>query len=108
MNPKQERPGLIGCTKTKPGWADMDSSSQVKPILDKCALTAPSNRPRHQSQIHWLTVASRAANFSPPEAEILMEAYEEIKDIIKKKGKTTTVIKQIEKARQSIADRLNA
>nr|XP_046201834.1 uncharacterized protein LOC124033693 [Oncorhynchus gorbuscha] len=37
-----------------------------------------------------------------------MEAYEEVKDIIKKKGNTATVIKQREKAWQSIADRLNA
>lgn len=108
MKPKQVCPGLIGCTKTKPGWADTDSLSQVKPILDRCALTAHSNRPRHRSQINWFTMATRAAYFSPSEAQILMEAYEEVKDIIKKKGNTATVIKQREKAWQSIADRLNA
>jgi hypothetical protein len=53
-------------------------------------------------------MATRAAYFSPSEAQILMEAYEEVKDIIKKKGNTATVIKQREKAWQSIADRLNA
>ena len=53
-------------------------------------------------------MASRAAYFSPPELEILMEAYEGVKDTIKKKGNTATVIKQREKAWQSIADRLNA
>ncbi|KAM9505130.1 uncharacterized protein ACWYII_047720 isoform 1-T3 [Salvelinus alpinus] len=53
-------------------------------------------------------MATRAAYFSPSEAHILMEAYEEVKDIIKKKGNTATVIKQREKAWQSIADRLNA
>ena len=52
-------------------------------------------------------MAARAAYFSPSEAEILMEAYEEVKDVIKKKGNTATVIKQREKAWQSIADRLN-
>ncbi|KAM9416973.1 uncharacterized protein ACWYII_023320 isoform 4-T4 [Salvelinus alpinus] len=53
-------------------------------------------------------MATRAAYFSPSEAQILMEAYEEVKDIIKKKGNTATVIKQREKSWQSIADRLNA
>ncbi|KAM9418857.1 uncharacterized protein ACWYII_011675 isoform 4-T15 [Salvelinus alpinus] len=53
-------------------------------------------------------MATRAAYFSPSEAQILMEAYEEVKYIIKKKGNTATVIKQREKAWQSIADRLNA
>nr|XP_046174836.1 uncharacterized protein LOC124007975 isoform X2 [Oncorhynchus gorbuscha] len=53
-------------------------------------------------------MATRAAYFSRSEAQILMEAYEEVKDIIKKKGNTATVIKQREKAWQSIADRLNA
>ncbi|XP_055737457.1 uncharacterized protein LOC129822926 isoform X2 [Salvelinus fontinalis] len=53
-------------------------------------------------------MATRAAYFSLSEAQILMEAYEEVKDIIKKKGNTATVIKQREKAWQSIADRLNA
>ncbi|KAM9499627.1 putative nuclease HARBI1 [Salvelinus alpinus] len=53
-------------------------------------------------------MATRAAYFSPSEAQILMEAYEEVKDIIKKKGNTATVIKQREKLWQSIADRLNA
>ena len=43
-------------------------------------------------------MASRAAYFSPPEAEILMEAYEEVQDIIKKKGNTATVLKQREKS----------
>ena len=37
-----------------------------------------------------------------------MEAYEEVKDIIKKEGNTDTVINQREKEWQSIADRLNA
>ena len=45
-------------------------------------------------------MASRAAYFSLSEAEM--------QDIIKKKGNTATVIKQREKAGQSIADRLNA
>ncbi|KAM9503591.1 uncharacterized protein ACWYII_000820 isoform 1-T2 [Salvelinus alpinus] len=53
-------------------------------------------------------MATRAAYFSLLEAQILMEAYEEVKYIIKKKGNTATVIKQREKAWQSIADRLNA
>ncbi|XP_076602125.1 uncharacterized protein LOC143329876 isoform X2 [Chaetodon auriga] len=53
-------------------------------------------------------MTTRAAYFSPSEAKILMEAYEEMKEQIKKKGNTATVIKQRQKAWQSIADRLNA
>ena len=53
-------------------------------------------------------MASRAAYFSLPEAEILMETYNKVKYLIKKKGNTATVVKQREKAWQSIADRLNA
>ncbi|XP_075890912.1 uncharacterized protein LOC142893852 isoform X2 [Nelusetta ayraudi] len=53
-------------------------------------------------------MTTRAAYFSPSEAEILMEAYEEVKEEIKTKGNTATAIKQREKAWQSIADRLNA
>nr|XP_057916329.1 uncharacterized protein LOC131108912 [Doryrhamphus excisus]XP_057916330.1 uncharacterized protein LOC131108912 [Doryrhamphus excisus] len=53
-------------------------------------------------------MATRAAYFSPSEAEILMEVYEEVKEQIKMKGNTATIIKQRKKAWQSIADRLNA
>lgn len=40
MNPQHVCPGLTGCRKTHPGWADMDSLSQVKPVLDKWAHVA--------------------------------------------------------------------
>ncbi|XP_054621669.1 uncharacterized protein LOC129174091 isoform X2 [Dunckerocampus dactyliophorus] len=53
-------------------------------------------------------MATRAAYFSPSEAEILMEVYEEVKEQIKMKGNTATIIKQRKKAWQNIADRLNA
>ncbi|KAM8881900.1 uncharacterized protein ACB058_001964 isoform 1-T1 [Synchiropus picturatus] len=53
-------------------------------------------------------MTTRAAYFSASETEMLMEAYEEVKDQIKQKGNTATVIQQREKAWQSIADRLNA
>lgn len=53
-------------------------------------------------------MTTRAAYFSPHEAEILVKAYQEFKEEIKKKGNTATAIKQREKAWQSIADRLNA
>ncbi|XP_053716553.1 uncharacterized protein LOC128756230 isoform X2 [Synchiropus splendidus] len=53
-------------------------------------------------------MTTRAAYFSASETEMLMEAYEEVKDRIKQKGNTATVIKQREKAWQTIADRLNA
>lgn len=46
---------------------------QVKSILDQCLNAAPSTRPRHWSQSHWFTMATRAAYFSPMEAEIIME-----------------------------------
>lgn len=37
LNPQHVCLGLTGCGKTKPGWADMDSLRQVKPVLDKWA-----------------------------------------------------------------------
>ena len=55
-----------------------------------------------------MATRTRAAYFSPSEAEILMEAYEEVKDQIKKKGNTATIIKQHQKTWETIADRLNA
>lgn len=50
-NPKHERPGLIDCTKTKPGWADT---------------------------VSFFTRATREANVS--QSKMLMEAFEEIKE----------------------------
>ncbi|KAM8829050.1 uncharacterized protein AB9W97_004681 isoform 2-T2 [Spinachia spinachia] len=51
---------------------------------------------------------TRAAYFSPAEQQLIMETYEEVKHLICKKGNTAAVIKQREKAWQTIADRLNA
>lgn len=51
---------------------------------------------------------TRAASFSTFEAEILMEAYEQIKERIKEKGNSATVVKQREKVWQRITDRLSA
>ena len=38
-------------------------------------------------------MTTRATYFSPAEQGVLMEAYEEVKHIIKKKGNTATIIK---------------
>lgn len=49
-NPKLGRPGLNGCAKNKPEWADT-----VKPILDQDAHVASFNRPEQlisDSSIH--------------------------------------------------------
>ncbi len=51
---------------------------------------------------------SRASYFTATEQQLLMEHYEEVKNIIRKKGNTATIIKEREKAGQTIADRLNA
>ncbi|CAJ1081765.1 uncharacterized protein LOC128515993 isoform X3 [Xyrichtys novacula] len=51
---------------------------------------------------------SRATYFTPAEQQLLMELYEEVKPLICKKGNTSTIIKEREKAWQTIADRLNA
>lgn len=53
-------------------------------------------------------MTARAAYFSPHEAEVLVKAYQEVREEIKKKGNTATAIKQREQAWQRIADRLNA
>ena len=50
----------------------------------------------------------RAAYFSPAEQQLIMEIYEEVKDVIGKKGNTAAVNKQRVQAWQTIADRLNA
>ena len=51
---------------------------------------------------------SRASYFTATEQQLLMEFYEEVKHIIRKKGNTSTIVKEREKAWQTIADRLNA
>ena len=51
---------------------------------------------------------TRAAYFSPSEQQLIMEIYEEVKHIRSKKGNTAAVIKQRDKAWQTIADQLNA
>ena len=51
---------------------------------------------------------SRATYFTPAEQPLLMELYEEVTPLIRKKGNTSTIIKEREKAWQTIADRLNA
>ncbi|KAK0155462.1 hypothetical protein N1851_002126 [Merluccius polli] len=50
----------------------------------------------------------RASYFTTAEQQLLMEFYEEVEDTIRKKGNTTAIIKEREKAWQTIADRLNA
>lgn len=52
-------------------------------------------------------MTTRVASFSPSEAEVFMEAYEEVQDEIKKTGIITTVIKLKTKAWPVIADHLN-
>ncbi len=46
--------------------------------------------------------------FSATEQRLLLESYEEVKDLITKKGNTAAVNKIREKGWQIIADRLNA
>ncbi|KAI7796082.1 hypothetical protein IRJ41_013654 [Triplophysa rosa] len=50
----------------------------------------------------------RASYFTAAEQQLLMEFYEEVKDTIRKKVNTNAIIKEREKAWQTIADRLNA
>ena len=51
---------------------------------------------------------SRASYFPAAEQQLLMEFYEEVKDPIRIKSNTDAIIKEREKAWQTIADRLNA
>ncbi|KAM9441199.1 uncharacterized protein Hap1MRO34_026290 isoform 2-T2 [Clarias gariepinus] len=50
----------------------------------------------------------RAAMFTATEQRLLLETYEEFKDVITKKGNTAAINKAREKGWQEIADRLNA
>ncbi|XP_053369699.1 uncharacterized protein LOC128543329 isoform X4 [Clarias gariepinus] len=50
----------------------------------------------------------RAAMFTATEQRLLLETYEEFKDVITKKGNTAAINKAREKGWQKIADRLNA
>ncbi|KAM9457325.1 uncharacterized protein Hap1MRO34_018559 isoform 4-T4 [Clarias gariepinus] len=50
----------------------------------------------------------RAAMFTATEQRLLLESYEEFKDVITKKGNTAAINKAREKGWQEIADRLNA
>ncbi len=50
----------------------------------------------------------RAAMFSATEQRLLLESYEEVNDLITKKGNTAAVNKIRVKGWQIIADRLNA
>jgi len=50
----------------------------------------------------------RAPYFTANEQHLLMETFEELKHIILKKGNTAAIIKERERAWQTIADRLNA
>lgn len=97
---------LIRLRKTIPDKRT-DSSSQVKTIRDTCSRLSSKKDPRYRAQIQGFSMTTRAAYFSPYEAEVLVKAYQEVKEEIKKKGNTATAIKQREKAWQSIADRLN-
>lgn len=55
-----------------------------------------------------MAMAGRANFFSASEQEVLLEAYEEFKPIITKKGNTQKIIKLREQGWQAVADRLNA
>jgi len=71
--------------------------------------------PEGRAWIHRFTVGyhgnefkERAATFTSTEQRLLLETYEEFKDVITKKGNTAAINKAREKGWQEIADRLNA
>ncbi|XP_074538431.1 uncharacterized protein LOC141799884 [Halichoeres trimaculatus] len=77
--------------------------------LDKWAFTAFLRRPRDRSQNHRLKMEQgRASFFTRDEQAMLLQLYEEVKHIIHKKGNTSVIKKEREKAWQLITDRLNA
>ena len=51
---------------------------------------------------------SRASYFTAAKQQLLMEFYEEAKDIMQKKGNTSAIIKERAEVWQTIVDRLNA
>jgi len=51
---------------------------------------------------------SHASYFTATEQQLLMEFYEEVNDTIRIKSNTNAIIKEREKAWQTIADRFNA
>lgn len=76
------------------GRVDMDSSSQMEPILDQCA---------YRSEIRKITDSPWERRPFPPSKELLMEAFEEQKKQVKKQ-KNTTILKQREEVSQCFSD----
>lgn len=99
---RQQGLGSMSSTKTKPGWAAMDSSIQVKQSLDQCAHRASLKGFQHWSQIHQ----DNESTCFPSGLEVLSETYKEVKDHTKKG--TQPQLQKITERCQSIADCFNA